>query len=107
LNIHTEALVGLPKPPWDDPETYWRLSPISGISGATTPTLVMHSEQDNRCDPEQGEQLFVALQKLGVESELIMFPAESHDLSRQGRVDRRVARLLHMARWFEKHLKQA
>ncbi|MFN2135842.1 MAG: S9 family peptidase [Candidatus Promineifilaceae bacterium] len=107
LNIHTEALVGLPTPPWDDPETYWRLSPISGISGATTPTLVMHSEQDNRCDPEQGEQLFVALQKLGVESELIMFPAESHDLSRQGRVDRRVARLLHMARWFEKHLKQA
>ena len=105
LNIDTEQLMGTETPPWSDLETYWRLSPISGIGGAKTPTLIMHSESDLRCDREQGEQIFVALQRMGVDSELILFPDESHGLSRTGRTDRRIARLQHMARWFEKYLK--
>jgi dipeptidyl aminopeptidase/acylaminoacyl peptidase len=46
----------------------------------------------------------VALKKLGVASEFILFPEESHGLSRDGRTDRRVARLNHIARWFNKYL---
>jgi len=46
------------------------------------------------------------LQQMGVDSELVLFPEESHGLSRNGRTDRRIARLQHMARWFEKYLKQ-
>jgi dipeptidyl aminopeptidase/acylaminoacyl peptidase len=91
--------------PWQNVENYWRQSPISGIGGARTPTLVIHSEQDMRCSQEQGEQLFVALKKLGIETEFILFPEESHGLSREGRTDRRVARLNHIARWFNKHLR--
>jgi dipeptidyl aminopeptidase/acylaminoacyl peptidase len=70
-----------------------------------TPTLVIHSEQDMRCDLEQGLQLYVALKTQGVDSELLLFPDESHGLSRGGRTDRRIARLQHMARWFEHYLK--
>ena len=106
MNIQVEELVGTGAPPWTDLENQWRQSPISTIGNATTPTLIIHSERDNRCDREQGEQVFVALQKLGVDSELLLFPDESHGLSRAGRTDRRVARLQHMARWFEKYLKQ-
>lgn len=91
--------------PWQNVDNYWRQSPLSGIGGATTPTLVIHSEQDMRCSQEQGEQLFVALKKSGVESEFILFPEESHGLSRGGRTDRRVVRLNHIARWFDKFLK--
>ena len=48
--------------------------------------------------------MFVALQKLGVPSEMLLVPGESHGLSRIGRTDRRIARLSHMRRWFETYL---
>ncbi|WP_420629057.1 S9 family peptidase [Candidatus Leptofilum sp.] len=104
MNIGTEYLFGAEKAPWEDLENYWRQSPISTIGNATTPTLVIHSEADYRCDHEQGEQLFVALKKLGVDTELVLFPEESHGLSRAGRTDRRIERLNHMIRWFAAYL---
>lgn len=104
LSIGTEYLMGAEKPPWDDLENYWRQSPIANIGQATTPTMLIHSEADLRCDQEQGEQVFVALKKLGVDTELILFPEESHGLSRMGRTDRRIERLTHMLRWFETYL---
>jgi dipeptidyl aminopeptidase/acylaminoacyl peptidase len=93
------------QPPWENLENYWQQSPISYIGNATTPTLVIHSENDLRCPIEQGEQIFVALKKLGIETEMIRFPEEPHGLSRGGRTDRRIARLTHMLRWFDRHLK--
>ena len=93
------------RPPWEDLENYWRQSPLKNIGQAKTPTLIIHSEQDMRCPIEQGEQLFVALKKLGVETEMVVFPEESHELSRAGRTDRRIDRLNHILRWFDKHLK--
>lgn len=91
--------------PWDDFEIYWRQSPIAYIGNAVTPTQVIHSENDLRCPIEQGEQVFVALKRLGIETEMIRFPEEPHGLSRGGRTDRRINRLEHMARWFGKYLK--
>jgi len=93
------------KPPFEDLQNYWKHSPIAYIGNARTPTLVLHNEFDLRCPIEQGEQVFVALKKLGVESEMVRFPDEFHGLSRTGRTDRRIARLNHMVRWFDKYLK--
>jgi dipeptidyl aminopeptidase/acylaminoacyl peptidase len=93
------------RPPWENLANYWRQSPMAHIGRATTPTLVIHSEQDMRCDIEQGLQLYVALKYLGVDSELVLFPDESHGLSRDGRTDRRIVRLEHIARWFNTYLK--
>ena len=92
------------KPPFKDFTNYWRLSPIKYIANAKTPTLVMHSLNDYRCPIEQGEQVFVALKYLGVETELVLHPEESHGLSRNGRTDRRISRLKHIKRWLNKHL---
>jgi dipeptidyl aminopeptidase/acylaminoacyl peptidase len=92
-------------PPWDDFRNYWRQSPIKYIGNAKTPTLVIHSEQDLRCAMEQGEQVFVALKRLGVDTEMVRFPDEPHGLSRGGRTDRRIERLKHILRWFDKYLK--
>lgn len=91
---------------WNDHETYWRQSPIKFIDQVKTPTLVIHSEQDLRCDIEQGEQVFMALKTLGINTELVRFPDESHGLSRGGRTDRRIARLNHILRWFDRYLKE-
>ncbi len=93
------------KPPFEDLENFWAHSPIAYIGNARTPTLVVHNEGDLRCPIEQSEQVFVALQKLGVESEFVRFPDEFHGLSRTGRTDRRIARLDHILRWFDKYLK--
>lgn len=104
MNWSVERLVGMESFPWDDLNNYWRQSPMSRIGNATTPTLLIHSENDYRCPQEQAEQVFAALQRLGVDSELILFPEESHGLSRDGRTDRRIARLEHMLRWFKTYL---
>jgi dipeptidyl aminopeptidase/acylaminoacyl peptidase len=93
------------KPPFEDLQNYWEHSPIAYIGNARTPTLVLHNEFDLRCPIEQSEQVFVALKKLGVESEMVRFPDEFHGLSRTGRTDRRIARLNHILRWFDKYLK--
>jgi dipeptidyl aminopeptidase/acylaminoacyl peptidase len=92
------------KPPFENLPIYWDHSPIKYIGNARTPTLVIHSENDLRCPIEQGEQVFVALQKLGVDSEMVRFPGEFHGLSRGGRTDRRITRLNHIKRWFDRYL---
>jgi dipeptidyl aminopeptidase/acylaminoacyl peptidase len=93
------------EPPFKDLKKWWALSPIAYIGNAKTPTLVIHNEGDLRCPIEQSEQVFVALKRLGVETEFVRFPDEFHGLSRTGRTDRRIARLNHILRWMEKHLK--
>ncbi len=92
-------------PPWESYENWWRQSPFKYIGNVKTPTLVIHSEQDMRTDLEQGEQIFVALKRLGVDTKLVLFPEEPHGLSRGGRTDRRIARLNHMKHWFDLYLK--
>lgn len=93
------------KPPFENLEKFWKHSPIAYIGNAKTPTMVIHNEFDLRCPIEQGEQVFVALKKLAVDTEFIRFPDEFHGLSRTGRTDRRIARINHIRRWFDKYLK--
>jgi dipeptidyl aminopeptidase/acylaminoacyl peptidase len=92
------------KAPFEDLQYYWERSPIAYIGNAKTPTMVIHNEMDHRCPIEQGEQVFVALKRLGVDTEFVRFPEEFHGLSRNGRTDRRILRLNHIARWFKKYL---
>ena len=95
------------KPPWEAFETYWEHSPISHLGKATTPTRIIHSENDLRCPIEQGEQAFIALRVRGIPTDMIRFPDEPHGLSRTGRTDRRIARLRLIAEWMDRYLKQA
>ena len=93
------------KAPFEDLEKYWKHSPIAYIGNAKTPTLVIHNEFDLRCPIEQGEQVFVALKRLGVDTAMVRFPDEFHGLSRGGRTDRRIERLNAILGWFEQYLK--
>ena len=89
--------------PWDDLESLWRQSPLKYVANVTTPLLIVHAEEDHRCPVEQAEQFFVALKRLGKETQLLRFPGEGHELSRSGRPDRRVERLDAIVDWFETH----
>ena len=80
----------------------------AGVAGAiTTPTLVIHSEEDWRCPVEQGARLYVELKRRGVPTELLLFPGEGHELSRSGRPRHRLARFEHILRWWARWLPTA
>jgi dipeptidyl aminopeptidase/acylaminoacyl peptidase len=70
----------------------------------TTPTLIVHSERDDRCPIEQGEQLFAALVANGVEVEMLRFPGGSHELSRSGKPKHRRERFEAILDWHDRHL---
>jgi len=91
-------------PPWDDPERYMRMSPITYVKHIHTPVLIIHSESDLRCNIEQSEQLFAALKYLGREVLFVRFEGQSHGLSRGGHPKLRQERLRHIRAWFEKYL---
>jgi len=65
----------------------------------------MHPEKDYRCPLDQSEQLFVALKKMGKETELIIFPDEHHLLPVSGKPSHRREWIRHTLRWFEKYLR--
>lgn len=84
----------------------WKQSPISFFEGVNTPTLIIHSEGDLRCNIEQSEEVFTALQQQGVESRFVRYPSNtSHGMSRGGPPDLRLHRLGEITKWWEKHLK--
>ena len=87
-----------------DPERIAAQSAMAGAHRITTPTLVIHSEEDWRCPLEQGTRLFVELKRRGVHTELLLFPGEGHELSRSGRPRHRRARLAHVLRWWGRWL---
>jgi dipeptidyl aminopeptidase/acylaminoacyl peptidase len=91
--------------PWRDEEKLLAQSPLRYAENIKTPTLFIHSENDLRCTIQQAEEFFVALMELGVETEMVRFPDENHELSRSGKPKHREERFQHVLRWFNKYLK--
>jgi dipeptidyl aminopeptidase/acylaminoacyl peptidase len=89
---------------WDNVESWLEMSPATYARDIETPLLVVHSETDLRCNIEQGEHLFILLRLLGKETEMLRFPAESHELSRSGSPVHRVLRFEAILEWFGRYL---
>ncbi|MHB8468824.1 MAG: S9 family peptidase [Gaiellaceae bacterium] len=89
---------------YDHTHTWLELSPSTYAKDIETPVLILHSEQDLRCNVEQGEHLFTILRLLGKEVEMLRFPAESHELSRAGSPLHRVQRFEAILEWFGRYL---
>ena len=90
---------------WDNVDAFVEKSPSTYAKNMETPVLVLHSEQDLRCNIEQGEHLFTLLRLLGKEVEMLRFPAESHELTRGGAPQHRVTRFEAVLEWFDRYLK--
>ncbi len=91
--------------PWEDLAKYMHMSPLNYVANIHTPLLILHSEQDLRCNIEQAEQLFTALKYMGREVLFVRFEGQSHGLSRGGHPKLRLERLRHIKGWFEQYLK--
>lgn len=63
---------------WEDPGRVDRWSPSAHAAGYSTPTLVIHGEQDYRVPITQGLELYGVLKAKGVPARLVYFPDENH-----------------------------
>src|ERR1043166_2725431 len=81
-----------------------QISPSTYAADITTPLLVLHSEHDLRCPLGHGEDMFAILRVLKRDVELVIFPAEGHNLSRTGSPAHRVMRFETILDWFERKL---
>lgn len=68
------------KLPYDDFDAYWRQSPIKYIKNAKTPTMIHVVEGDPRVPSPQSVELHMALKRIGVPTELFMYPGASHGI---------------------------
>jgi acylaminoacyl-peptidase len=83
----------------------WWHSPLRYADRVVTPTLFIHSAEDYRCWLPEGLQMFSALRAHGIESRMVVFDGENHELSRGGKPKHRVRRLNEILDWFDRHLK--
>lgn len=88
----------------DDPAQRLTQSPQAVVDQVRTPTLVLHSELDLRCPVGQAERYYTALKQHGVETEMVLFPGEDHELSRSGRPRHRLQRFEIILDWWARHL---
>lgn len=76
-------------------------SPITHVSGAKTPTLILHGSEDQCTPVGQAEELYQGLVLNGTQTELVIYPREGHGFrEREHAADaqrRSVA-------WFERYL---
>ena len=63
---------------WDDYETYEKHSAIYQIKNTTTPTQIIHGENDLRVPFTQGQEFYRALDRLGVDTEMVVYPRTPH-----------------------------
>ncbi len=90
---------------WDRAEKLWQQSPLKYFGNVNTPTLILHSEGDLRCNISQAEEVFSALQLRNIPTRLVRYPGSTnHGLCRHGPPDLRVHRLRQILSWWKKYL---
>lgn len=87
--------------PWDDPEIYRQLSPMTTIGNASTPTLIQHGRDDHRVTLVNAMEFHRGLRAAGVETRLIIYEGTGHVI---GRPKERLAANEHNRRWFDAYL---
>lgn len=91
------------KKPWEDPDSYFKRSPLSLVGNVTTPTMLLTGEQDFRTPISESEQYYTALKLQKVESAMVRIPGASHGIA--ARPSNLIAKVSAILAWFEKHNK--
>jgi dipeptidyl aminopeptidase/acylaminoacyl peptidase len=88
--------------PWENPERWVKLSPFSKVEAITTPTLWMGGALDWNVPIINSEQMYIAMKRLGRETQLVVYPDEHHGIRRPTFEKDRLERWL---AWFDNYLK--
>jgi dipeptidyl aminopeptidase/acylaminoacyl peptidase len=88
--------------PWKDLKAYLEVSyPFLHADRITTPTLFLCGDQDWNVPLINSEQMYQALKSLGRETQLVVYPGESHSLTKPSHRRDRMERYL---AWYGKYL---
>ena len=93
-----------PNQPWHDFDHWWDESPLKYIQNASTPTLIHFGHNDQRIPMPQGQELHMALKKLDVPTEFLVYPNELHGLSNPRN---QLVKAMSELGWFEKWIRGA
>jgi dipeptidyl aminopeptidase/acylaminoacyl peptidase len=90
--------------PWRNAALWQRLSPFFQVEKVTTPTLVLCGREDMNVPLLASEQLYQALRRLGVPTELVIYPDQNHGIETPSYFKDRYDRYL---AWYDRYLKPA
>ena len=91
--------------PWANLDKWQRVSqPFLRADRIVTPTLFLCGQEDWNVPLVNSEQMYQALKSLGRETELVIYPGESHGIKRPSFVQDRMERYV---AWYGKHLAAA
>ena len=89
------------KLPWEDPDAYWKRSPLSLVGNVTTPTALLTGEQDFRTPIAESEQYYQALKLRKIDTALIRVPDAPHGIA--GRPSQLIAKADNILAWFARY----
>jgi dipeptidyl aminopeptidase/acylaminoacyl peptidase len=90
--------------PHEIPDVYRSRSPLTYAHRCTTPTMLLHGENDLRSPIGEAEQFYRALQDAGCPTELFPIPSCSHIGDSVGPLSARRAQNEALLSWFQRHL---
>ena len=105
-NMHAQTNIAdadtrlLAADPLENPEVYRKHSPITYAGRVTTPTLILHGENDPAVPVAQAYAFYRALRERNIPVELVVYPREGHGLSEYKHLVDYMQRLL---RWLERY----
>ena len=88
---------------WDRTDVYLKHSAMSAVKNVKTPTLVIHGENDLRVPISQGQELYRALKRLGVPTEMVVYPRTQHGPQEPKFIQDIGERVI---KWFDQYVKQ-
>lgn len=101
-DVHPNREVYFQGTPYDNWDHYIEISPLRYIKNAKTPTLIHVGNEDQRVPRPQSEELHMALKKLGVPTEFIIYPRMGHPIT-EPRLQ--MVKMVSEYNWFEKWIK--
>jgi dipeptidyl aminopeptidase/acylaminoacyl peptidase len=87
--------------PWENIDAWESINPINDIGKVTTPTLVMGGKEDWNVPIQNSEQLYQRLKRIGVDTQLVVYPRKFHGFSRPSFIRDRYQRYLD---WYKKYV---
>ncbi|MGH9066192.1 MAG: alpha/beta hydrolase family protein, partial [Acidimicrobiales bacterium] len=90
--------------PWEDGGRYDASSPLAHAGRVSTPTLLLHGEDDMRCPVGQAEQWFSMLRARGVPTRMVRYPGASHLFILEGRPSHREHYARELVAWLDRYV---
>jgi len=91
--------------PWERRESYIENSPFFYFDRIQTPLLIVQGSRDTAVAPFLGDQIFVALRRLGKKAEYARYEGEEHSPSQGWTYDHQVDLSYRIIRWLDSNLK--